>query len=189
MCEYCVETGFNFIFTCLLSSHKSLYEWLAYLEKNDDVRDYEEHFWNSRYYEIRRYQYVNGIPLRETQPFLAVNWCEVTILRELDQKPFYGNAFVTLHHIDDQSVGELVQAGRARWKTENESHNVLKTKGYHLEHNFGHGEQHLFMTLLPLNWLAFLFHTALHLADESYQQIRKVRGTRKGFFQGIQSLT
>lgn len=189
MCKHCIETGFNFIFTCLPSSHESLYEWLAYLEKNDEVRDHEERVWNGRYYELRRYRYVNGIPLRETQPALAVNWCEVSILKESDQKPLYGNAFVTLHPIDNHSVGDIVQAGRARWKTENESHNVLKTKGYHLEHNFGHGEQHLSMTLLTLNWLAFLFHTVLHLADESYQQIRQLRGTRKGFFQDIQSLT
>ena len=33
--------------------------------------------------------------------------------------------------------------GRARWKSENETNNVLKTKGYHLEHNFGHGKENL----------------------------------------------
>jgi hypothetical protein len=37
----------------------------------------------------------------------------------------------------------VVEAGRSRWKIENENNNVLKTKGYHLEHNFGHGQQHL----------------------------------------------
>ena len=74
-------------------------------------------------------------------------------------------------------------------KSENENHNVLKTKGYHLEHNFGHGQQHLAMTLLTLNLLAFLFHTVLHLLDASYQRIRQQRGTRQGFFQDIQTLT
>ena len=189
MCEHCIERDFNFIFTCLPSSHESLYEWLEYLDKNGEVSDYEERYWNGRYYEIRRYRYVNGIPLRETQPALLVNWCEVNICRESNKKPLYGNAFVTRHQIDDNSVEEIVQAGRARWKTENESHNVLKTKGYHLEHNFGHGQQHLSMTLLTLNWLAFLFHTVLHLADQSYQQIRQLRGTRQGFFQDIRALT
>ncbi len=29
------------------------------------------------------------------------------------------------------------------WKVENENNNTLKTKGYHLEHNFGHGQKHL----------------------------------------------
>jgi hypothetical protein len=66
---------------------------------------------------------------------------------------------------------------------------VLKTKGYHLEHNFGHGQTHLAASLLSLNLLAFLFHTVLHLTDSTYQQIRQKRGARKGFFQDIVSLT
>ncbi len=41
------------------------------------------------------------------------------------------------HFVQALNVTELVASGRARWKTENENHNVLKTKGYHLEHNFG----------------------------------------------------
>ena len=45
------------------------------------------------------------------------------------------------------------------------------------------------MLLLTLNLLAFLFHTVLHLVDLPYQQIRKQRGTRKGFFNDIQALT
>jgi hypothetical protein len=40
-----------------------------------------------------------------------------------------------------------------------------------------------------LNLLAFLFHTVLHLVDALYQQIRQLRGNRKGFFQDILSLT
>jgi hypothetical protein len=86
-------------------------------------------------------------------------------------------------------VYPFAAAGRSRWKTENENHNVLKTKGCHLEHNFGHGEKHLASCLLTLNLLAFLFHTVLHLTDLAYQQIRHKRATRKGFFQDILSLT
>lgn len=99
------------------------------------------------------------------------------------------NAFITRHQLTPETVASVVSAGRSRWKTENENHNVLKTKGYHLEHNFGHGQHHLASLLLALNLLAFLFHTVLHLADESYQKIRLQRGTRKGFFQDILSLT
>jgi hypothetical protein len=127
--------------------------------------------------------------LREEQPALLVNWCEVTVIREADGRQRYHNAFITLHPIDDASVAEIVTAARARWKSENENHNVLKTKGYHLEHNFGHGQQHLAMTLLTLNVLAFSFHSVLHLVDASYQRIRQQRGTRKGFFQDLQTLT
>ena len=59
------------------------------------------------------------------------------------QKIHCGNAFATCHEIDEQNVSEIVTAGRARWKVENEGNNVLKTKGYHLQHNFGHGQNNL----------------------------------------------
>jgi len=114
---------------------------------------------------------------------------ELVVTRQSDSKILYENTFVTRHEINEQSVALVTAAGRCRWKTENENHNVLKTKGYHLEHNFGHGQAHLAAGLLTLNLLAFLFHTVFHLTDRSYQQIRQKRGTRKGFFQDIVSLT
>ena len=46
--------------------------------------------------------------------------------------------------------------GRARWKIENETFNTLKNQGYHLEHNFGHGEKNLSVVLAVLMMLAFL---------------------------------
>lgn len=189
MCQTCIEHQVNFIFVALPTSHPALYEWLSYLEANDSVYTHQERVWTGREYELRQYRYVNGIPLREKQPALSVNWCEVRVLRETDGRQRYHNTFVTSHAINQATVAEIVAAARARWKSENENHNVLKTKGYHLEHNFGHGQQHLAMTLLTLNLLAFLVHTVLHLVDTAYQAIRQQRGTRKGFFQDIQSLT
>jgi hypothetical protein len=38
---------------------------------------------------------------------------------------------------------QIVAAGRARWKIENENNNVLKNHDYHFDHNFAHGKQHL----------------------------------------------
>jgi hypothetical protein len=236
MVEHCLETGMNFIFTCLPESHTALYDWLNpdfsphlskpcageqgsrgeictssfpsaplplcpsafqacekcglnYLENIGEVKTLKTFQWHKRSKEIYRYRYVNHIPLRDTQPALAVNWCELTLTRQSDGKVLYQNAFVTRHELTDETVQSVVSAGRSRWKTENENHNVLKTKGYHLEHNFGHGQHHLACFLLTLNLLAFLFHTVLHLVDQPYQQIRLQRGTRKAFFQDILSLT
>ena len=189
MIETCLDQHWNFIFVCLPTSHSELYEWVDYLEGIDEVRHLETRGWNGRYHEICQYRYCNRVPLREAEPALMVNWCEVTVIRASDGKQMYHNAFITHHQITDPSVADIVSAARARWKGENEGHNVLKTKGYHLEHNFGHGKQHLSAFLLTLNLLAFLFHTVLHLVDSSYQRIRKQRRTRQGFFHDIKSLT
>ncbi len=90
----------------------------------------------------------------------------VTITREDSGVQLYKNAFVTDFEVRETTVEAIARDGRARWKIENENNNVLKTKGYHIEHNFGHGDQHLASLLLSLNLLAFLFHTVLDLVDE-----------------------
>jgi hypothetical protein len=85
-------------------------------------------------------------------------------------------------------VEAIVRDGRTRWKVENENNNVLKTKGYHLEHNFGHGQMHLSALLLSLNLLAFLFHTLLDRVDEKYRAIRRKLGARRTFFTDLEAL-
>jgi hypothetical protein len=85
-------------------------------------------------------------------------------------------------------VVDVAPAGRGRWKIENENNNVLKTKGYHLEHNFGHGKPYLAAFLLSLNLLAFLCHTVLEWSDEQYALLRRVLARRQTFFQDIQAL-
>jgi hypothetical protein len=188
-CQHSLDNDFNFIFVCLPTSHPTLYEWLAYLEANGEVKTTRHRRWNGKYFEIWQCRYLNQIPLRDQQPALLVNWCEVKIYRESDAQLLYHNSWITNHSLTPQIVLDVCRAGRTRWRTENENHNILKNRGYHLEHNFGHGKQHLASVLLTLNLLAFLLHTVLGLVDERYQKIRVQRGTRKGFFQDIVSLT
>lgn len=189
MCESVIASHFSFIFVCLPELHPALYDWIAFNTAKGKVATLEQIRPNGKTDEIWQLRYLNDVPLRADEPSLSVNWCELTVTRKSDGKGLYLNSWVTDHQLTDQSAMEIALAGRCRWKTENENHNVLKTKGYHLEHNFGHGQQHLSAILLTLNLLAFLFHTVLQLADEPYQQIRQQRGTRKGFFQDILALT
>ena len=101
----------------------------------------------------------------------------------------YKNSFATNHMLSDENVVEIVLAGRARWKVENENNNMLKTKGYNLEHNFGHGKQHLSSLLATLNILFLLFHTLLELLDQKYKLLRSHLPTRKTFFDDLRTLT
>jgi hypothetical protein len=82
-----------------------------------------------------------------------------------------------------------VAAGRARWKIENESNNVLKNRGDHLEHNFGHGKKHLSSLLATMNLLAFGLHTLLELVGGSDRLIRAPLGRRQRCFQHLEALT
>ena len=61
----------------------------------------------------------------------------------------------------DENGASFAAAGRARWKIENENNNTLNTKGYHFEHNFGHGKQFLSSQLSTMILLA-LFGRLIH---------------------------
>jgi hypothetical protein len=188
-CELLLHNGFNFILVCKPDSHKTLYEWIAVLEAAGDLQQFTIRRWNGRFREVHTYRYANDVPLREGEDALWVNWCELTITKEPDGTILYRNAFATKHHLDRTSVESVVQAGRARWKTENENTNILKTKGDHLEHHYGHGKQHLSAVLLTLNLFAFLFHTVLGWADQKYHLVRQALAARQTFFQDLQALT
>ena len=62
-----------------------------------------------------------------------------------------------------------MRGGRARWKIENETFNTLKNQGYHLEHNYGHGEQNLSVVLALLMMLAFLVDQTQQLCCPLFQ--------------------
>jgi hypothetical protein len=188
ICALFLEQGFNFILVCKPDSHVALYEQVEFLDKLGSVEQLSLRHWNGKYHETQTYRWVNGVPLRRGEDALAVNWCEITIIREDTGKQLYHNAFITNHELRRSNVVAMVRDGRARWKSENETNNVLKTKGYHLEHNFGHGEQHLANFLLSLNLLAFLFHTLLDLLDEQYQALRQELVVRQDFFNDLRAL-
>lgn len=118
-----------------------------------------------------------------------VNWCELTVTHEKTGDILYQNAWITNHVLSVKNVAIIAKIGRARWKIENENINILKNHGYHLEHNFGHGDQHLSTVLFTLNLLAFLIHTAQHLANDAYRLIRETLVVRRTFFNDLKALT
>ena len=187
--EQALSHQFNFLFVCLPQTHSTVMEWVEFLDSSGEVGTWEHRLYRQGQAERWSYRYVNGVPLRQEPPALMVNWCELRVTRERDGKQLYHNSWITNHELTPDLLPQIGAAGRSRWKTENENHNVLKTKGYHLEHNFGHGHQHLSMFLLTLNLLAFLFHTVLEWSDQSYHRARQQRGKRQGFFQDLVSLT
>jgi len=188
VCEVILDEQLNFILVCKPESHKTLYEWVEGLEVTGGVQTVTVKRWTGKTHETDTYRFVNQVPLRDGAEALLVNWCEL-ITTNAEGKVLYKNAFATRYEISKANVAEIVGAGRARWKVENENNNVLKTKGYHLEHNFGHGEKYLASVLVTLNVLAFLFHVVLGLMDSRYQLVRQALGARKTFFDDIRALT
>ena len=187
MCEAFLDAGLGFTLVCKPDSHVELYKTVDFLAGNDLVEELEERHWNGRYYEIHRYRFVNEVPLRAEDP-LIVNWFEITIINESTGERVYFNSFITMYEVNASNVVELAEEGRTRWKSENEANNTLKNQGYNLEHNFGHGKEHLVNFLTSLNLLAFLLHTTLAFLDEEYQALRRELVVRRDFFNDIRAL-
>jgi hypothetical protein len=188
-CEQVLDQGLHFIFTCKPDSHLALYQEVDLLDRLGEIQQLDERQWNGQTHELHHYRYVNQVPLRADTDARQVNWCEVIIAQEETGERLYYNTFATDHPLTDHNVAAIVTAGRARWKIENENNNVLKHYGYHLEHNFGHGEQYLSMILVLLNLLAFLCHTVLDLCDHVYTRLRTHLHRRKSFFNDLSALT
>jgi hypothetical protein len=126
-----------------------------------------------------RHRWLCDVPLRGDAKAITVNWLEIEIA-DAKRSVTYRNSFITDLPVDRDNVAELAACGRARWKIENETFNVLKTKGYNLAHNFGHGKRHLASVLATLNLLAFAFHTICELSDRAWKGARRELVTRQG---------
>jgi hypothetical protein len=185
VCEAVRDNGGHFIFVCKPSSHALIEEYIRGVE----LETHEEIHKRGKTRFIHRYRWIHDIPLRDGPDALRVNWFEIEIRRADNGKITYHNSFITDLPVTARNVAEMAACGRARWKIENESFNVLKTKGYNLEHNFGHGRKNLAAILVCLNLLAFAIHTVGDIADDLWRAARETYSSRRHFFANFASIT
>jgi hypothetical protein len=178
------DAGDDFIFTCKETSHKALYDFI----NGAELSRHEEKVRRRNTKETFRYRWIEAVPIRDGKDALLVNWIGFEIV-DAKGKVKYSMAWVTSLPVFQDNVAEIVACGRARWKIENESFNVLKNHGYELEHNFGHGQKFLAMTLAALNLLAFAWHTVLEWLEPPWQAAREAAVKRTSFFAHISMLS
>lgn len=186
-CRQVLAQGCDFLFTCLPACHATLYEWVSDLERAGTLGRVTRTRWTGRQRLSDTYRFASALPLRGSDDALLVHWCELTST-DADGKVLYRGAWATSHAITAHNVIEVAQAARSRWKIENENNNTLKTKGYHFEHNFGHGRQHLSSLLACMMLLAYLMHTVLDLLEPRYRAVRAQLPSRVTFFEHLRAL-
>jgi len=184
ICQAVLASGGDFLFTAKPDSHIALYDFMngAKLDEMSVTRKQGPKKLTFRY------RWFTGAPLREGKDALNVNWIGVTI-SDAKGKVTYDGAFVTSLTVSPENVADIAACARARWKIENETFNVLKNNGYHLEHNFGHGKQHLAMTFAAMNLLAFAFHTVCDCLEDLWTTARQAKRSRKRFFEHMRTIT
>src|SRR3954463_1753873 len=180
VCEAVRAVDGHFLFVCKPASHQTIEEYLTGVDLPTLTRTVKR---GRQWFEYR-YRWLSDVPLRGDA--LVVNWLMIEIVNAAGEVT-YRNSFVTDLDVGHDTVVELAACGRARWKIENESFNVLKNNGYNLEHNFGHGKVNLSAVFVSLNLLAFAFHTVCDFAEDLWRRAMKKMGTR--FFENLRSIT
>lgn len=134
---------------------------------------------------VQRFRFLDQAPLNAANPDLLVNFVEYW---EIGPKKTRHFSWVTDLTVTEWNVYPIMRGGRARWKVENETFNTLKNQGYHFEHNFGHGHQHLSVVFALLMMLAFLVDQTQQLACRLFQAVLQKKGSRKRLWEQMRAL-
>jgi hypothetical protein len=180
-CSAVLEQGLSFIFTCKDDSHP----WLSETVAHSYLDTKQRRVWNGRNHLVYTWSWINGVAIRDHKETVLVNYFGLEIYNEEQNKTTYRNTWVTNKPVTAEHVELLADCGRTRWKIENEHNNTLKNQGYHLTHNFGHGERYAGDTYCVLLLLAFLHHGLMQLCDELYIRARACFGRRDEFFNAL----
>ena len=132
-----------------------------------------------------RFRFVSDMPLNASNADLRVNFIECW---ETLQGKVQHFSWVTDLRVNKGTVYRLMQGARARWRIENETFNTLKNQGYHFEHNFGHGYQHLSVVFAMLMMLAFLVDQVQQLCCPLFQAAWAKWGSKRLLWEKMRAL-
>ncbi len=163
----------RFILGTKETDHRFLFDWVA------NTKTTQTHEFMDDSGVMHRFRYLNNAPLNEANFDTEVNFLEYWEIKPSGKTQHF--AWVTDVHITPDNLMALMRGARARWKIENETFNTLKNQGYHFEHNFGHGEQHLSTVFAYLMMLAFLVDQIQQRCCTLFQQAQH-KAKRKSYF-------
>lgn len=130
------------------------------------------------------YRWCNDLALNASHPDLRVNFLEYWRILDGQQTVF---SWITDIRLSEANLEPIMRGGRARWKVENETFNTLKNQGYELEHNYGHGQQHLSSVLALLMMLAFLVDQVQELCCRLFQAARACCRSRTSLWERLRA--
>lgn len=177
------DSGASYILVAKPSDHTSLEDNLKGLRLCDGVNRMEVKLEKER---KGIYEWVCDVELNGSTKE-KTNWFSYTEFSP-NGKQTYKNSWVTDIKPTKSNILELVQVGRHRWQIENQVFDVLKNHGHHLEHNFGHGKEHLAFIFIILNFLAYMLHQLISLTDRLFQAAVEKMGNKYRLWDDIRVL-
>ena len=145
--ELLKELDMRFVLGAKPGDHEFLFQWV---DTTPGTRAFETADADGTRH---RFRYHNGAPLNDANFELEVNFLEYWELKPNGKQQHF--SWVTDLPIDESNLMDLMRAGRARWRIENETFNTPENQGYGFGHNYGHGEKNLATVFAFLMMLAF----------------------------------
>ena len=134
----------------------------------------------------KSWMFVNGLSINESNQEVIVN---LLVYVERDAAGVVHTwAWVTDLTLTIANVQAVARGGRTRWRIENETYNTLKNQGYHFEHNYGHGYQHLAEVFALLMMLAFLIDQVQQKCNPLFQKAWQKKGSKCGLWEAMRHL-
>ena len=127
------------------------------------------------------FRFVNQAPLNGSRQDILVNFLEYWQVDKNNRVTRF--SWVTDLTITPENAWEIMRAGRARWKIENETFNTLKNQGYNLEHNYGLGKKHLSAVFAILMMLAFLVDQVQQMSCHLFQAALQELGSKRALWE------
>ncbi len=177
------EAGVRYIIGVKPGDHAFLFQRL----RDDDEAGQTQHLtlFDSATGVLHHFRFHNGVPLNESHLDELVNVLEYWEIHPDGKTQYF--SWITDFTLTPDNVDAVMRGGRARWKIENETFNTLKNQGYHLEHNYGHGEQNLSVVLALLMMLAFLVDQTQQLCCPLFQAAWHKLGTKRHLWEEIRN--
>lgn len=135
---------------------------------------------------LHQFRYLNNVSLNKSNPDTRVNFLEYEETTSTGEVQRF--SWVTNITISIDNIYQLMIAGRARWKIENETFNTLKNLGYNFEHNYGHGKKHLTAVFSLLMMLAFLVDQIQEIGCRLFQFIKKLKRSYRKLWESMRIL-
>ena len=176
--ELLKDLNYNFILGAKPKDHKKLFEAV---ETSKGTKTYT-------YIDNKKvkhtFRYLNNVLLNDSSD-IQVNFIEYW--ETLPSGKVQHFSWVTNFFITEENLMNLMRAGRARWKIENETFNTLKNQGYHFEHNFGHGQEHLANVMANLMLLAFYIDQIQFICSPGFQRALKKAKSKVRLWQKLRA--
>ena len=173
----------HYILGVKAGDHAFLFQQVAQAEQAGRITYYERGDANKGVH--HRFRFVSDMSLNASNAALRVNFLECW---ETTQGKVQHFSWVTDLRLNKGTVYRLMQGARARWRIENETFNTLKNQGYHFEHNFGHGYQHLSVVFAVVMLLAFCVDQVQQLCCPLFQAAWAKWGSKRLLWEKMRAL-